>query len=197
MTYLTHPLMNRSAERHVKARLRTPALIASVAAVAVLGAACGSSQSSSTTTTAPAAGSGGSTSPLKLESATVANAGSVLTGPNGMTLYYFTTDTAGATSCTGQCAVLWPPLLVSAGSTPTLPAGVSGTLTTVKRPDGTNQLSYKGHLLYYYQGDTAPSQDKGQGLDGTWFVLSTSGTTPTGSSTATTTPAGGAGGVGF
>ena len=173
-------------------------MIGSIAAVAVLAAACGSSQSSSTTTTKAApSGSGIPATTLKLASTTLPAVGSVLTGPTGMTLYSFTTDTAGSSSCTGQCAVVWPPLVVPAGSMPALPSGASGTLTTIRRPDGTTQVAYKGHPLYYYQGDTAPGQDKGQGVDGTWFVLTTSTAAPAGSPTTTTSAGGGGGGVGF
>lgn len=67
----------------------------------------------------------------------------------------------------------------------------------ITRSDGFNQVSFRGHLLYCYQGDTAKGQDKGQGVDGTWFVLSTSGTTPAGNPTTAISPGGGGGGVGF
>lgn len=75
------------------------------------------------------------------------------------------------------------------------------------RPDGSTQVTYDGHLVYYYQGDTAAGQDKGQGVAGTWFVLMTSATAPAATAppaTAppttvppTTTSPGGGGGVGF
>jgi predicted lipoprotein with Yx(FWY)xxD motif len=172
-------------------------VFAAVAGVAVLAAACGSSSSAPTTTGTPATGSGTSASALRLAAVTLPKVGSVLTGPNGKTLYYFTTDTAGATTCTGQCAVVWPPLTVPAGATAMLPSGVTGTVTTVQRPDGSAQVSYDGHLLYYYQGDTAAGQDKGQGVDGTWFVSTTSGSASGSGATTTTGAGGGGGGVGF
>jgi len=196
MNNLTLPSMNPTAVRHLTSRLRYPWLIGSLAAIALLSAACGSSASSPTTTKAAPTGSGATTKAVKLASATLPSVGSVLTGPNGMTLYYFTTDSPSSTTCTGQCAVVWPPLEVAAGSTPTLSSSISGTVATISRPDGTTQVTYKGHPLYYYQGDTAPGTDKGQGVDGTWFVLSTSNSTPA-SSPTTTSPSGGGGGVGF
>lgn len=195
MSTLTPATMNHSSRRHWSTPLRRPALVASLAAFAVLVAACGSGQSASTTTKAAPAGSGVSTTAIKLAMTTLPTVGSVLTGPNGKTLYYFTTDTPTSTSCTGQCAVVWPPLVVPAGTQPALASGVSGTLGTVSRPDGSTQVTYKSHLLYYYQGDTAPGQDKGQGVGGTWFVLTTSNATPAAS--PTTTAGGGGGGVGF
>jgi predicted lipoprotein with Yx(FWY)xxD motif len=177
--------------------LRRSALITSFAAIAVLAAACGSAQSASTTTSAASTGSGVSAKSIKLASSTLPGVGSVLTGPNGKTLYYFTTDSSTSTSCTGQCAVVWPPLVVPTGASAVLGSGASGTLGTVMRPDGSNQVTYKGHLLYYYEGDTAPGQDKGQGLDGTWFVATTSGAVPASATTTTTAAGGGGGGVGF
>ena len=197
MNYFPQPPMNRPIERRGSGWPRRARFPVSVAASAVFVAACGSSQSAPTTTPAPAARSGPSNSALKLGSATLPKVGSVFTGPNGMTLYYFTSDTPTATSCTGQCAVVWPPLVVPAGSTPVLSSGLSGPVTIIKRPDGSNQVSYEGHLLYYYQGDTTPGQDRGQGVEGTWFVLSTSPAHSAGSPTATTSPGGGGGGVGF
>lgn len=190
-----------------KVRPGRPLLFASLAGVALLAAACTSAQSATTSTNAAPTTSGAAATKISLASASLPGVGSVLTGPSGRTLYYFTTDSPTSTSCTGQCAVLWPPLVVPAGSQPTLGSGVSGTLGTVKRPDGSTQVTYKGHLLYYYEGDTAPGQDKGQGVDGTWFVLDTAGTSvgtspttapsPSATTNPTPTTAGGGGGVGF
>jgi len=192
------PALNVRIPRHRTGGRHRPALliVPLVAVAGLVASACGSSQSSTTTTGASSTTTGSSAS-LRLESSTLPSVGSVLTGPNGRTLYYFTTDTSGATSCTGQCAVVWPPLVVPSGTTPTLPSGVSGNVSTASRPDGTTQVTYQGHRLYYYEGDTAPGTDKGQGVDGTWFVLSTSGSTPLGTPTSTTSAGGGGGGVGF
>lgn len=197
MTNLPPALNVRVPRRRTGSRHRPALLIVPLVAVAgLVASACGSSQSSPTTTGASSTTTGASAS-LRLESSTLPSVGSVLTGPNGRTLYYFTTDTSGATSCTGQCAAVWPPLVVPSGTTPILPSGVSGNVSTASRPDGTTQVTYQGHRLYYYEGDTAPGTDKGQGVDGTWFVLSTSGSTPAGTPTSTTRAGGGGGGVGF
>ena len=190
-------MKNQSSVRPWITPLRRPVLTAALAAIAVLAAACSSGQSATTTTKAAPTGSGVSTTAVKLASAKLPSVGSVLTGPNGKTLYYFTTDSGTATSCTGQCAVIWPPLVVSAGTQAALASGVSGTVGTAMRPDGSTQVTYKGHLLYYYKGDTAPGQDKGQGLDGTWFVATTSSASSAPSPSPTTTAGGGGGGVGF
>ena len=91
----------------------------------------------------------------------------VLTNPQGMTLYYLDTDTPGRSTCTGACATIWPPL-ISAGA-PAPEASLPGKLAVVKTANGP-QVSYNGHLLYIYSGDTAPHQANGQGFAGKWWV---------------------------
>ncbi len=170
--------MNETSRPHRRTSLRRIVPAAALATFAVLAAACTSAQSSPTTTKVSPTGSSAPTKSLTLASTTLPSVGSVLTGPNGRTLYYFTTDSSTATTCTGECAVVWPPLIVPAGTQPMLTSAVPGTLGTVMRPDGSTQVTYNGRLLYYYHGDTDPGQDKGQGVDGTWFVLKTSATAP-------------------
>ena len=123
--------------------------------------------------------------------------GTLLTGPNGLTLYSFSTDTPTMSSCTAQCAVVWPPLVVSPRARAALASRLSGTLGTLQRPDGSMQVTFKGHPLYYFQGDTAPGQVKGEGLDGKWFVLKTSTSTSATTPGVSTNSGGGGGGVGF
>lgn len=91
----------------------------------------------------------------------------ILTDARGMALYYLATDTPTTTTCTGGCAKVWPPLL--SDSTPTHPAALSGKLSVVNDADGP-QVSYNGHLLYTYSGDTTPGQAAGDGLYGKWSV---------------------------
>jgi hypothetical protein len=87
--------------------------------------------------------------------------------------------------CTGGCASLWPPLTVPAGTTKVAGgAGVSSSdLGIIMRTDGSHQITYKGMPLYTYTGDTKPGQASGQGVGGTWFVV-TAFAIPSGSSTA-------------
>lgn len=91
----------------------------------------------------------------------------VLTNPQGMTLYYLDTDTPNRSTCTGECASIWPPLL-SAGTAAT-EVQLPGKLAVVKTANGP-QVSYNGHLLYIYTGDTGPHQANGQGFGGKWWV---------------------------
>lgn len=197
MNNFTPVVMDRSPGHRPDATFRRSGLVAVLAAMAVLAAACTSAQSTPTTTKVAPTGSGVSAKSVKLASTMLPGIGSVLIGPNGKTLYYFTTDSSSSTSCTGQCAVVWPPLVAPVGTQPALASGVAGTVGTAMRPDGSTQVTYKGHLLYYYVGDNAPGQDHGQGLNGTWFVVKTSDALPATSATTPTSAGGGGGGVGF
>ena len=155
---------------------------------------------SSTSSPAPAAASttsGGSSSSTTPSGVTLGTAstslGTVLTAPNGMTLYRFDPDTATTSACTGGCASVWPPVTGPAGAGTGVTASDLGTIT---RSDGTVQVTYQGHPLYTYTGDTAPGQTNGNGVQGTWHVMlaggsgSGSGTAPT---TAPSTTSGGGG----
>ena len=92
-----------------------------------------------------------------------------LATPQGLTLYYFTPDTATKVACMGGCAKVWPPLLFTGSGTPLGDASLSGTLSVLSGANGT-QVEYNGHLLYTYSGDTTPGQTTGAGLFGKWFV---------------------------
>jgi predicted lipoprotein with Yx(FWY)xxD motif len=109
--------------------------------------------------------------------ATVATAGSslgtIFVDGAGRTLYTWDRDSGGQSSCTGSCAATWPPLVLPAGVTaPVAGTGVS-LLTTVPRPDDATKLQvvWDGKPLYYYAGDTAPGDVKGDGVGGTWHVV--------------------------
>ena len=107
--------------------------------------------------------------PLRLASASVGgNPTKVLVSASGMTLYYFSRDTAARSACTGSCAVVWPPLLVKSGAI-SRPSGLSGTLSVVKDQNG-SQVAYNGHLLYTYSADSKPGQANGEGVQGAWWV---------------------------
>src|SRR3954451_25496164 len=113
--------------------------------------------------------------------ATVASAtshyGRILVDARGRSLYLFEKDKGTASTCYGACAGVWPPLLTK--SKPVAVRGAAaGKLGTTKRKDGTLQVTYKGHPLYLYVGDTRSGQTSGQNLDqfgAEWYVLSTAG----------------------
>jgi len=152
---------------------------AGLAAVVLALAACASSSSSSNSpaaqnsTPAAAAGSPAAASGNMVLSRTI-NGTTVLTNSKGLTLYSFGPDTSTTSNCNGSCATYWPPVKgpVTAGP------GVTGTLGTITRADGTIQATYDGHPLYTYVADTAPGQDKGNGLNlsgGVWHDVTVSG----------------------
>ena len=152
------------------------ALLAVVASATVL-AACSSPGTSSTgSSSSPAAGTAGS-----LKTATIGGV-TVLTSSKGFTLYSFAPDTSTTSKCNGTCAQNWPPL-----QGPVTAAGVTGTFSTITRTDGATQATFDGHPLYTFVGDTAPGQNKGNGLNaagGLWHEATTSGTAPAGGSSS-------------
>jgi predicted lipoprotein with Yx(FWY)xxD motif len=173
---------------------------AGLAALALALSACASSSSSSPAASAPAAGAG-SSAPASSGSTlnmTTINGTAVVTNSKGRTLYWFVPDTSTTSKCTGSCATFWPPVT----GTVTAGTGVTGTLGTITRPDGTTQATYDGHPLYTYVGDSAAGQAKGNGLNlsgGVWYEMTVSGAKPattTGSSTSTA-GTGGGGGYGY
>jgi predicted lipoprotein with Yx(FWY)xxD motif len=95
--------------------------------------------------------------------------GTVLAGPNGMTLYTLKTDPANGSGCSGSCADNWPPLLVKVGTAVKGGSGVSGTFGTFAR-GGKRQVTYKGRALYYYAYDAYAGDTNGQGASNVWYV---------------------------
>jgi predicted lipoprotein with Yx(FWY)xxD motif len=85
----------------------------------------------------------------------------VLTNAKGFTLYSFALDTPATSKCYGSCAAYWPPVTGTAAASPRVP----GRVGTIRRADGSEQLTYNGHPLYTYIGDTAPGQARGNNLN--------------------------------
>lgn len=166
--------------------LKQAGLILALCGLAAAAAGCGSSPRPATSASptppvsaspAAAAGSGSTIGPTtQLSTGTAGNLGQVLTGQNGRTLYEFDKDTTSppASNCTGTCTTTWPP---ADGSTQNLKlygvtAGLVGSIT---RQDGTQQLTYNGHPLYYYFQDTGPGKALGEGNSSLWYALSSAG----------------------
>ncbi len=98
-------------------------------------------------------------------------------GPKKMTVYLFEADKGAASTCSGPCAVVWPPV-TSAGAPSSGGAAVAGELGTITRSDQRKQVTYKGHPLYYYAKDKDSGDSYGQGLKSfgaPWYVLAPSG----------------------
>lgn len=103
--------------------------------------------------------------------------GQILVDGRGRTLYLFEADKAGMSSCYGDCASVWPPLLAS--SSPVAGAGLDQMLlTTTARKDGSLEVVYNGHPLYYFVSDKQAGDTSGQALSSfgaDWYVLSAGG----------------------
>ncbi len=102
----------------------------------------------------------------------------ILVDGDGLSLYASLKDERNKSNCTGGCAQTWPPLLSSfvlAGE------GVQiGLFRPVTRDDGSSHVTYDGHPLYNFSGDSQAGEAKGQGVGGSWFVVSPDGEPVTG-----------------
>jgi predicted lipoprotein with Yx(FWY)xxD motif len=160
-----------------------------LAAVATAAAGCSSSSSSSGSTqpAAPAStgtgGYGGASSSASASAAAAmvkagtSSLGAIVTDATGRALYLFEKDAGGKSACDGACAQAWPPLLTT--GTPTAGTGASTSLLgTVNRADGTVQVTYAGHPLYYFSGDAKPGDITGEGsqaFGAGWDLISPAG----------------------
>lgn len=169
------------ASRRLARNLRRRSLAgAGLGALAVVLAACGGGPS--------AYGAGGYGAPsAQTPSAAAGTAatvdlhpsslGQILVDAQGRTLYLFEADTNGKSNCSGPCATAWPPLL--SNGTPQAATGASAALVgTTTRGDGSTQVTYAGHPLYYFVGDKAAGDTTGQDIDqfgAKWYVLAKDG----------------------
>lgn len=117
----------------------------------------------------PAAASGGG----GLKTTTIGGA-TVLTNAQGRTLYWFAIDTPTTSKCNGSCSAYWPPVTGSAAEG----SGIAGKFGTIKRTDGSTQITYNSHPLYTYIGDSGPGQAHGNNINlngGVWHEVTVSG----------------------
>jgi predicted lipoprotein with Yx(FWY)xxD motif len=118
----------------------------------------------------------------------------ILVSASGRTLYHDSAEGKNAVTCTGSCAREWPPLLIRADMKASAGPGVAASLLgTVKRPDGTVQVTYHGMPLYLYSGDSNAGEVNGQGLYGIWHAIAPSGSIVTKSATTSSGKASGSG----
>jgi predicted lipoprotein with Yx(FWY)xxD motif len=112
----------------------------------------------------------------------------VLVDAKGMTLYLFVPDgTSPLTKVPTEFQPNWPPEVTTGA--PVAGTGVDMTKLGVQtQTDGTNQVTYNGHLLYTFVNDTAPGDTNGQGLGpNNWYVLDANGN-PIKTAAKTSTP---------
>jgi len=201
----------------MKRKTCATALLAAVAlALVIAGCGGGSDSGSSSAASTAAAGTDTGKSAEAVKAApnaeqgtvfvslgNVSGLGMVLVDSEGMTLYDFQKDQGDESSCYGECAGFWPPLLTKGEPQPSNGADAS-LLGTTERKDGTMQVTYNGHPLYLFVEDTKPGEANGNDLDkfgGEWYALDSRGEEPgdsgggeeeSGDDSGTTTSGGGA-----
>src|SRR5580704_10232378 len=142
------------------ARMPVPVKLGIPLASALLATAC-SSAATSSPSSAPAAGNSGSASTTGTVITThTGSAGAFLTAGSGRTVYLWAKDGMNMSACSGACAAAWPPVPTTGTLTATGGAKASD-LGTITRSDGTKQVTYDGHPLYYFVGDSAAGQTNG------------------------------------
>jgi len=103
--------------------------------------------------------------------------GQIIVNGQDSTLYLFEKDTRAHSACSGLCADYWPPAL-TAGKAIAIKGAKQSLIGSIARGDGTRQVTYAGHPLYLFSGDTRRGQTNGEGLQdfgAGWYVLSASG----------------------
>ena len=194
--------MSKSRFSRMSGRTKLAVGVGGALGATLLVAACSSASSSAAapaaSSAAPAASSAGSSA--SASGATVittasSSAGTVLTSSSGRAVYLWAKDTGDKANCTGACAGAWPPVTTTGAPTASGSAKASD-LGTITGSGGVKQVTYDGHPLYYYSGDTGPGTASGQGLDAFgakwWLVAPTGSDFTTMVSTFTTSASGGA-----
>jgi predicted lipoprotein with Yx(FWY)xxD motif len=103
--------------------------------------------------------------------------GTFLVDAKGHTLYLFRKDTTKKSRCSGDCATAWPPLLTT-GKPTAFGSAKKSLLGTTTRSDGTTQVTYNGHPVYYFSNDKKAGDTKGQAVNAfgaKWYVVSAAG----------------------
>ena len=162
-------------------RAATPLLALGIVLAACSGGAYGGGATTGPSQAPSAAGGGdygrGGSSPAAAAagvSLVSSSLGTILADRSGRTLYAFTPDSAGTSACTGTCASNWPPLTSDTPPSPG-PGLDAAAFATITRSDGSTQVTFHGRPLYYFAGDAAAGDTKGQGIGGKWFVLGSDG----------------------
>ena len=170
--------------------LKAMVIATAALALGITAAGCGGSSSSSAApasgTNASGGGAGGygyggggggslsSASAVTLKAAT-SPLGTILVDQDGKTLYLFEADSTNKSNCSGSCLSLWPPLMANGKAT----AGSGVTAGMIGTATGSSQVTYAGHPLYWFSGDTKAGDTNGEGLNdfgGLWYAISPAGT---------------------
>jgi predicted lipoprotein with Yx(FWY)xxD motif len=158
-------------------RLPMPVKLGVPVAAGLLAAACGTAAGSTTGSTAAGTpASSGSTTATVIESHP-GSAAPFLTNASGRAVYLWAADSMNKSMCSGACAQAWPPV-TSKGQVTAANGAKAADLGTITRSDGTKQVTYLGHPLYYFAGDSGPGQTNGQGSDSfgaKWWLVAPAG----------------------
>ena len=189
-------MRNSTIVRRMPAPARLATGVGGMVGVAVLAAACSSGSSSTSTpaSSSPAAAATGSGSGATVITTATSSGSTFLTNGSGRAIYLWAKDTGGTSACTGACAGAWPPVTTTGTATASGSAKASD-LGTITRSDGTKQVTYDGHPLYYFSGDSGSGTATGQGSDAfgaKWWLVAPTGSDVTASVSSFT--AGGSGG---
>jgi predicted lipoprotein with Yx(FWY)xxD motif len=151
-------------------------VLAPAAGITMLVAACGGVGYGGSTGYG-AASSAATASSSASVTARASSLGQIITDAQGRTLYLFEKDSGSSSACDSSCAAVWPPFTTTGGALAGNGASAS-LVATISRSDGSRQVTYNGHPLYYYVGDRNPGDTSGQNLDqfgAGWYVVSPAG----------------------
>ena len=159
-------------------RVPMPVKLGVPVAAGLLAAACGSAAGSTTagSTSAGTPASSGSATATVIESH-AGSAGAFLTNSSGRAVYLWAADGMNKSTCSGACAGAWPPVTAQ-GHVTAADGAKAADLGTITRSDGSKQVTYDGHPLYYFAGDSGPGQTNGQGSDSfgaKWWLVAPAG----------------------
>jgi predicted lipoprotein with Yx(FWY)xxD motif len=182
--------MPKSTFAPVSKRTKLIAGVGGALSAAVVVAACSSGATSSSAAAPAASPAGGSSSSAGASSSSgtvittaKSSAGTVLATSSGRAVYLWAKDTGDMSNCNGACAGAWPP--VTTTGTATASGGATASdIGTITRSDGTKQVTYDGHPLYYFSGDSGPGTASGQGSDAfgaKWWLVAPTGSDVTAS----------------
>lgn len=175
------------------ARMPVPVKLGVPVAAGLLAAAC-SSAAGTSSGSAPASGgtSGGSATGTVIRTQ-AGSGGTFLTDGSGRAVYLWVKDGMNKSTCTGACASAWPPVM-DKGKLTASGGAKSSDLGTISRPGGGKQVTYNGHALYYFAGDSGSGQTSGQGSDSfgaKWWLVAPTGAQITAADSASSSSSGG------
>ena len=147
-------------------------------AAGLLAAACGTAAGSTTAGSTPAGTPASGSATATVIESHAGSAGSFLTNGSGRAVYLWAADSMNKSTCSGAGAGAWPPVTAT-GLVTAADGAKAAELGTITRSDGTKQVTYDGHPLYYFAGDSGPGQTNGQGSDSfgaKWWLVAPAGT---------------------